>query len=158
MSDSDRRPNFDEQHQSLLADVRELNRLDCLAPKTDAEAEARRLAMGRILLRLPVRVLKLGAAHDREVAEATAFATRDALDAADDAAESRPTVVCLIGSTRFRREYEGTFRAEEHAGRICLTVPCYKDDPCCKSPADHARLDELHRRKIDLFDAGRFLP
>jgi hypothetical protein len=64
----------------------------------------------------------------------------------------RPTIVCLIGSTRFRREYQEAFSAEEHAGRICLTVPCYKNDPCCKTEQDHARLDTLHRAKIDLAD------
>lgn len=62
----------------------------------------------------------------------------------------RPIVVTLCGSTRFRREYQRAFSEEEHAGRICLTVPCYKDDPCCKSAEDHARLDALHRHKIDI--------
>jgi hypothetical protein len=64
----------------------------------------------------------------------------------------RPKVVCLIGSTRFRAEYERAFYDEEHAGRICLTCPCFKDDPCCKTPEDHERLDALHRAKIDLAD------
>lgn len=65
---------------------------------------------------------------------------------------SKPTIVCLIGSTRFRKQYEQAFRDQEHAGRICLTVPCYKDDPCCKTADDHARLDRLHLAKIDLAD------
>lgn len=64
----------------------------------------------------------------------------------------RPRIVCLCGSTRFRSEYTRAFYQEEHAGRICLSVPCYKDDPCCKSPEDWARLDALHRHKIDLAD------
>jgi hypothetical protein len=64
----------------------------------------------------------------------------------------RPIVVCLCGSTRFRREYERAFYEVEHAGNICLTVPCYKDDPCCKAPEAHARLDRLHLAKIDLAD------
>jgi hypothetical protein len=62
----------------------------------------------------------------------------------------KPRIVCLCGSTRFRAAYERAFYEEEHAGRICLTAPCFKDDPCCKTPEDHARLDELHLRKIDL--------
>jgi hypothetical protein len=66
--------------------------------------------------------------------------------------ESRPTIVCLVGSTRFREAYYRAFYDEEHAGRIALTVPCYKDDPCCKAPEDHARLDALHRAKIDMAD------
>jgi hypothetical protein len=65
---------------------------------------------------------------------------------------TEPCVVCLCGSTRFRAAYERAFYEEEHAGRICLTAPCFKDDPCCKTPEDHARLDELHLRKIDLAD------
>lgn len=64
----------------------------------------------------------------------------------------RPTVVCLCGSTRFRSEYERAFREEEHAGRIALTVPCYKDDPCCKTDQERDKLDRLHRAKIDLAD------
>jgi hypothetical protein len=69
----------------------------------------------------------------------------------------RPIVVCLCGSTRFRAEYERAFRDEEHAGRICLTVPCYKDDPCCKSTSAHVRLDKIHLRKIDMADEVLFI-
>jgi hypothetical protein len=61
-------------------------------------------------------------------------------------------VVALCGSTRFRQEYARAFSLEEHAGRICLSVPCYKDDSCCKSPEAHEILDTLHLRKIDLAD------
>lgn len=63
-----------------------------------------------------------------------------------------PGVVCLCGSTRFRKEYQEAFYRLEHAGKIVLTVPCYKDDPCCKSPDDWDALDRLHRHKIDLAD------
>ncbi len=65
---------------------------------------------------------------------------------------TRPTITVLCGSTRFRTAFEKAFRDEEHAGRICLSVPCFKDDPCCKTPEDHARLDALHRHKIDVAD------
>lgn len=64
----------------------------------------------------------------------------------------KPIVVCLCGSTRFRGEYAKAFYDEEHAGRIVLSVPCYKDDPCCKAAEDHARLDRLHLAKIDMAD------
>ena len=64
--------------------------------------------------------------------------------------KTQPVVVTLCGSTRFRDLFARAFYREEHAGRICLTVPCYKDDSCCKTPGDHARLDELHLAKIDL--------
>lgn len=64
----------------------------------------------------------------------------------------KPEVVVLCGSTRFRREYEAAFRREEHAGRVCLTVPCFKDDPCCKTDGEQSELDALHRAKIDMAD------
>lgn len=63
-----------------------------------------------------------------------------------------PVVVCLCGSTRFRDAYAKAYYEEEHAGRIVLSVPCYKDDPCCKGPEDHERLDRLHLAKIDMAD------
>jgi hypothetical protein len=66
--------------------------------------------------------------------------------------KARPTVVCLCGSTRFRELYARAFYDEEHAGRVVLSVPCYKDDPCCKLPEEQARLDALHRAKIELAD------
>jgi hypothetical protein len=68
------------------------------------------------------------------------------------AADVRPTVVCLCGSTRFREEYALAFRREEHAGRIALSVPCYKDDPCCKTKGEQDLLDRLHFAKIDMAD------
>jgi hypothetical protein len=67
-------------------------------------------------------------------------------------APGKPKVVCLCGSTRFRAAYARAFYDEEHAGRIVLSVPCYKDDPCCKTNEAHDRLDRLHRAKIDLAD------
>jgi hypothetical protein len=67
-------------------------------------------------------------------------------------ANPKPKVVCLIGSTRFRKEFERAFYNEEHAGRICLTVPCYKDDPCCKTLPEQVQLDTLHLAKIEMAD------
>lgn len=87
-----------------------------------------------------------------EVAVAEGLAKLNAQKEARRLAQPGPRVVCLCGSTRFRAEYARAFYAEEHAGRIVLSVPCYKDDPCCKSAEDHARLDALHLRKIDLAD------
>jgi hypothetical protein len=66
--------------------------------------------------------------------------------------EIRPTIVCLCGSTKFREAYQKAHYDEGHAGRIVLTVYCYKDDPCCKGPDDWKRLDELHKHQIDLAD------
>ncbi len=64
----------------------------------------------------------------------------------------KPKVVCLCGSTRFRKQFQECFYQEEHEGKICLTVPCYKDDTCCKSEEDWKKLDELHKHKIDFAD------
>jgi hypothetical protein len=64
----------------------------------------------------------------------------------------KPTIVCLCGSTRFRQTYARAFSVEEHAGRICLTVPCFKDDACCKTTREQTMLDVLHLHKIDLAD------
>ena len=66
--------------------------------------------------------------------------------------ENCPKIVCLCGSTRFRRAYKEAFRQEEHAGNICLTVPCFKDDPCCKTEEERTELDRLHLHKIHLAD------
>lgn len=64
----------------------------------------------------------------------------------------KPKAICLCGSTRFRLQYQQVFSDLEHAGNIVLTVPCYKDDPCCKTLPEQQRLDALHRHKIDLAD------
>lgn len=41
---------------------------------------------------------------------------------------------------------------EEHKGNIVLSVPCYKDDPCCKTVDEQHKLDALHHQKIDIAD------
>jgi hypothetical protein len=90
-----------------------------------------------------------------DLAEAFRNAARDVAQACARArrkASGRPSIVALCGSTRFRQAYAQAFRDEEHAGKIVLTVPCFKDDPCCKTPEDQARLDRLHLAKIDLAD------
>jgi hypothetical protein len=61
-------------------------------------------------------------------------------------------VVTLCGSTRYRKEFQDAFYRLEHEGKVVLTVACYKDDPCCKSPEDHSWLDQRHLQKIDLSD------
>ena len=72
---------------------------------------------------------------------------------------SRPTVVCLCGSTRFYKEYQKAYFTETLAGKIVLSVGFYPH----ASPEAHGQnigitpeqkqqLDELHLRKIDLAD------
>jgi hypothetical protein len=68
-----------------------------------------------------------------------------------------PKVVCLCGSTRFldafrKAEYDATL-----AGQIILTIGCdsKSDAELFKGPDAteiKARLDDLHKRKIDLAD------
>ena len=61
-------------------------------------------------------------------------------------------IVCLCGSTRFKKQFLKAFYDQEHKGNICLTVSCFKEDLCCKTKEDQNRLDYLHRQKIDISD------
>ena len=70
----------------------------------------------------------------------------------------RPRIVCLCGSTRFAEAFQRANLTETIAGHIVLSIGCNT-----KSDSDlialgeltedaKARLDELHKRKIDLAD------
>lgn len=66
-----------------------------------------------------------------------------------------PTIVCLCGSTRFIDAFQKAKYDETLAGRIVLTIGCdtKSDGELFSGPegdAIKARLDELHKRKIDL--------
>jgi hypothetical protein len=71
-----------------------------------------------------------------------------------------PTVVCLCGSTRFSDTFREANLRETLAGRIVLTIGCdMKSDAEVFAGFSDAlledvksRLDELHKRKIDLAD------
>src|ERR1022692_3975528 len=72
-------------------------------------------------------------------------------------APARPRIVCLCGSTRFVDEFNRQRKALTEAGEIVLsievvTTQARKDDPQHADLALKARLDELHKRKIDLAD------
>jgi hypothetical protein len=64
---------------------------------------------------------------------------------------SKPEIVCLCGSTRFRETFQRRNYEETMAGRIVLSVGCYRhgDFGVC-TPEQKVALDELHMRKIDL--------
>ena len=73
---------------------------------------------------------------------------------------TRPTIVCLCGSTRFYDAFQEANYRETMAGRIVLSVGFY---PHAKAEHGHGEgvghdsaeklaLDELHKRKIDLAD------
>lgn len=71
--------------------------------------------------------------------------------------QPRPPVVCLCGSTRFVDEFNRHRKALTEAGEIVLsievvTTQAREDDPQHTDPDLKARLDQLHRRKIDLAD------
>lgn len=69
---------------------------------------------------------------------------------------TRPTIVCLCGSTRFAETFNEVAEAETLAGRIVVRpeVVAYHRgrDPQLIAPQVKAKLDELHLRKIDLAD------
>lgn len=67
-----------------------------------------------------------------------------------------PNIVCLCGSTRFAEAFNEAAERETLAGKIVVRpeVVTYsvERDPQLVAPAIKERLDELHRRKIDLAD------
>ena len=68
-----------------------------------------------------------------------------------------PPIVCLCGSTRFVEAFNRSRKILTEAGEIVLsievvTTQAREDDPQHADPDLKARLDELHRRKIDLAD------
>lgn len=69
----------------------------------------------------------------------------------------RPLIVCLCGSTRFVDEFNEQRKILTEGGEIVLsievvTTQAREDDPQHVNPELKARLDELHKRKIDLCD------
>jgi hypothetical protein len=67
---------------------------------------------------------------------------------------TRPPIVCLCGSTRFRAEFDAVNRLFTGAGRIVLAPGVFGHAEGVTIPAsDKAALDALHLAKIDLADA-----
>ena len=73
---------------------------------------------------------------------------------------TKPKIVCLCGSTRFSEAFQKAQFEETLAGKIVLTIgsnmksdtELFKDYPENELKEIKIRLDELHRRKIDLAD------
>lgn len=67
-----------------------------------------------------------------------------------------PKVVCLCGSTKFGQAFIDANLRETLAGNIVLTIGCatHSDEQLGKliTPEAKKKLDELHKRKIDLAD------
>lgn len=69
--------------------------------------------------------------------------------------ETRPTIICLCGSTRFKQQFiEANFR-ETMAGKIVLSVGWFSHaDSEIYAPTEEEKrmLDEVYLHKIDLAD------
>ena len=62
-------------------------------------------------------------------------------------------VVCLCGSTKFKAEFEQKTRELTLNGMIVLSVGCFMHaDSVPITDEQKLKLDELHKRKIDLCD------
>ncbi len=70
----------------------------------------------------------------------------------------RPTIVCLCGSTRFYEAFQKANYDETMADKIVLSVGHYPNSDGSHgevigcTPEQKEKLDELHKRKIDLAD------
>ena len=73
---------------------------------------------------------------------------------------TKPKIVCLCGSTRFGAAFQKAQFEENMAGKIVLAIGCnmksdaelFKDFSESELKEIKIRLDELHRRKIDMAD------
>jgi hypothetical protein len=67
--------------------------------------------------------------------------------------EARPRIVCLCGSIKFKEAFEAAAASEADAGRIVLTVSRFgHHDGLDMDGETKQKLDELHKRKIDVAD------
>lgn len=66
-----------------------------------------------------------------------------------------PKIVCLCGSTRFFKTFEEQNLRLTLEGKIVLSIGCNtkSDEGLNLTAADKEKLDELHKRKIDLCDS-----
>ena len=67
---------------------------------------------------------------------------------------TRPTIVCLCGSTRFLEAFREANLQETLDGKIVLSIGCewHGDQSLGLSLKEKKMLDELHLRKIELSD------
>lgn len=77
-----------------------------------------------------------------------------ALSPGDSAPAKRPRIICLCGSTRFIDTWINEYQRLSDEGNIVLTVARMPPRPNLQheQPELKLRLDELHKRKIDLAD------
>lgn len=80
---------------------------------------------------------------------------RGAADAQHVTRLQRPKIVCLCGSTKFKQEFEEANVRETFNEHVVLSVCCFAHADNLWSlitPEMKSKLDELHKRKIDLAD------
>src|SRR6266704_3532049 len=67
----------------------------------------------------------------------------------------RPAIVCLCGSTRFYDQFQSENARLTMAGHIVLSVGFFlhREDAGDYTEQDKIKLDQLHKRKIDLADS-----
>lgn len=67
--------------------------------------------------------------------------------------EEKPIIVTLCGSTKFKKEFIEALERETCAGKIVISVGFFEHVDSIKLiREDKARLDTLHKRKIDISD------
>ncbi len=67
--------------------------------------------------------------------------------------ESEPEIVCLCGSTRFKKQYRRENKRLSENGKIVLSVSFFPHAENIELDSDKKEmLDILHKRKIDLAD------
>lgn len=65
----------------------------------------------------------------------------------------KPKIVCLCGSTKFKKAYEEANKSESLKGNIVLSVGCFTHHDKLDLEKDQKQgLDDLHKKKIDMAD------
>ena len=63
-----------------------------------------------------------------------------------------PEIVCLCGSTKFKKEFEAENRRLTLEGKIVLSVGSFPHQEPDFDWSQHPQLEQLHLRKIDIAD------
>ena len=67
--------------------------------------------------------------------------------------DTRPTIICLCGSTKFKTDFERVAREQTLKGRIVFTLALFsKADGENLDPEQRTLLQHLHRHKIKMSD------
>lgn len=66
---------------------------------------------------------------------------------------TKPKIITLCGSTKFKMEFEAKNKELTLAGNIVISVACFGHSGDTFTDEQKVLLDEIHKRKIDLADA-----